>query len=142
MIEKPKTIYKNGLNQNQVIVDLYYGSKYWSDKATEKIKELKEENGQLKQQLSDLRKENYGNLDGLTYKDEVEIPKLSERISDLECENEQLKQKNKRLKEEIEQLKQALNRNIEVKEFLLEEELELNDTARSFIKEHNKERYK
>ena len=46
------------------------------------------------------------------------------------------------LVDENEQLKQALNRNIEVKEFLLEEELGLNDTARSFIKEHNKERYK
>jgi len=36
-------------DQNQAIVDLYDGSKYWSDKATEKIKELHEENEQLKQ---------------------------------------------------------------------------------------------
>lgn len=35
-------------DQNQAIVDLYDGSKYWSDKATEKIKELEEENEQLK----------------------------------------------------------------------------------------------
>lgn len=40
---------------------------------------------------AELMKENYGLLDGLAYKEEVEIPKLSERISDLECENEQLK---------------------------------------------------
>ena len=38
-------------DQNQAIVDLYDGSKYWSDKATEKIKELEKENEQLKQQL-------------------------------------------------------------------------------------------
>ena len=36
-------------DQNQAIVDLYDGSKYWSDKATEKIKELEKENEQLKQ---------------------------------------------------------------------------------------------
>jgi len=35
-------------DQNQAIVDLYDGSKYWSDKATEKIKELEKENEQLK----------------------------------------------------------------------------------------------
>lgn len=34
-------------DQNQAIVDLYDGSKYWSDKATEKIKELEKENEQL-----------------------------------------------------------------------------------------------
>ena len=36
-------------DQNQAIVDLYDGSKYWSDKATEKIKELEEENKELKE---------------------------------------------------------------------------------------------
>ena len=36
-------------DQNQAIVDLFDGSKYWSDKATEKIKELEKENEQLKQ---------------------------------------------------------------------------------------------
>lgn len=41
-------------DQNQAIVDLYSGSKYWSDKATEKIKELENENEQLKTQLSQL----------------------------------------------------------------------------------------
>lgn len=41
-------------DQNQAIVDLYDGSKYWSDKATEKIKELEEENEQLKQQLDNV----------------------------------------------------------------------------------------
>ena len=35
-------------DQNQAIVDLYDGSKYWSDKATERIKELQNENEQLK----------------------------------------------------------------------------------------------
>lgn len=46
---------------------------------------------ELVNNVGDLRKENYGLLDGMAFKDEVEIPKLSERISDLECENEQLK---------------------------------------------------
>ena len=41
-------------DQNQAIVDLYDGSKYWSDKATEKIKELEKENEQLKQQMQRL----------------------------------------------------------------------------------------
>lgn len=36
-------------DQNQAIVDLYDGSKYWFDKATEKIKELEKENEQLKE---------------------------------------------------------------------------------------------
>lgn len=36
-------------DQNQAIVDLYDSSKYWSEKATERIKELEEENEQLKQ---------------------------------------------------------------------------------------------
>lgn len=39
-------------DQNQAIVDLYDGSKYWSDKATEKIKELEKENEQLKDALN------------------------------------------------------------------------------------------
>lgn len=38
-------------DQNQAIVDLYDGSKYWSDKATEMIKELQDENEQLKKEL-------------------------------------------------------------------------------------------
>ena len=42
-------------DQNQAIVDLYDGSKYWSDKATEKIKELEKENDQLKQQIHYLK---------------------------------------------------------------------------------------
>ena len=41
-------------DQNQAIVDLFDGSKYWSDKATEKIKELEKENEQLKKELSDI----------------------------------------------------------------------------------------
>ena len=35
-------------DQNQAIVDLYDGSKYWSDKATERIRELEKENKELK----------------------------------------------------------------------------------------------
>lgn len=42
-------------DQNQTIVDLYDGSKYWSDKATEKIKELLKENEQLKETINELR---------------------------------------------------------------------------------------
>lgn len=40
-------------DQNQAIVDLYDGSKYWSDKATERIKELEKENEQLKSRIND-----------------------------------------------------------------------------------------
>lgn len=40
-------------DQNQAIVDLYDGSKYWSDKATERIKELEKENEQLKIAVKD-----------------------------------------------------------------------------------------
>ena len=43
-------------DQNQAIVDLYDGSKYWSDKATEKIKELEKENEQLKSQREDFKR--------------------------------------------------------------------------------------
>lgn len=38
-------------DQNQAIVDLYDGSKFWSDKATERIKELEEENEELKHSI-------------------------------------------------------------------------------------------
>lgn len=73
-----------------------------------------------------------------------------ETITKLEKENTELRmitdlfsdRELRRLQKENKQLKQALNRNIEIKEFLLEEELKLNDTVRSFIMEHNKERYK
>ena len=41
-------------DQNQAIVDLYDGSKYWSDKATERIKELEKENEQLKQTIREV----------------------------------------------------------------------------------------
>ena len=42
-------------DQNQAIVDLYDGSKYWSDKATEKIKELEKENEQLEKENKELK---------------------------------------------------------------------------------------
>ena len=57
----------------------------------DEIVDLLNENEELKSKLAEVKKENYGNLDGLAYKDEVEIPQLSERISDLECEIEKLK---------------------------------------------------
>lgn len=38
-------------DQNQAIVDLYGGSKYWLDKASEKIEELEKENKQLRTEL-------------------------------------------------------------------------------------------
>ena len=44
-------------DQNQAIVDLYDGSKYWSDKATKKIKELEKENEQLNSLNQSLRSE-------------------------------------------------------------------------------------
>ena len=47
-------------DQNQAIVDLYDGSEYWSDKATEKIKELEKENEQLKKEISIFEGEDAG----------------------------------------------------------------------------------
>lgn len=44
--------------------------------------------------IAELRKESYGNLDGLEYYRD-KIGSLSEQISDLECKNEQLKKDNK-----------------------------------------------
>ena len=45
----------------------------------------------LNEENKELRKESYGNLDGLNYYQE-QNGHLSSKISDLECENEQLKQ--------------------------------------------------
>ena len=70
-------------DQNQSIVDLYEGSKYWSDKATEKIKELEEENEQLKQ----FKEQNI-----------AEYNKLKKVCNDCKRENEQLKQQKPFLK--------------------------------------------
>ena len=63
-------------DQNQAIVDLYDGSKYWSDKATEKIKELEKENEQLKFQNSNLMKE---------------VAEYSRKAKELDNENKKLK---------------------------------------------------
>ena len=62
---------------------------------------------------SELRKESYGNLDGLNYYQE-QNGHLSSKISDLECENEQLKyhleiandalKENKLLKEKLNEI--------------------------------------
>lgn len=41
-------------DQNQAIEDLWYGNKYWSDKAFERITELEKENVYLKQDLKEL----------------------------------------------------------------------------------------
>ena len=54
-------------DQNQAIVDLYDGSRYWSDKATEKIKELEKENEQLKSTIAQLIEQNRKNNDLLLY---------------------------------------------------------------------------
>ena len=51
----------------------------------------------LSNKYAEVRKENYGNLDGINYYQE-ENGHLSERISDLECENEELKSENRQLK--------------------------------------------
>ena len=66
----------------------------------------------LSNKYAEVRKENYGNLDGINYYQE-ENGHLSERISDLEYENEELKKQRYylysdivRLVEENEQLKQ------------------------------------
>lgn len=63
-------------DQNQAIVDLYDGSKYWSDKATERIKELEKENEQLKTKNN-------------AYIQDIEV--FKEENTYLELENEQLK---------------------------------------------------
>lgn len=53
---------------------------------------LEKENKELKKRISDLQKENYGNIDGIAFYQE-ENASLCEKISDLECENEKLKEK-------------------------------------------------
>ncbi len=53
---------------------------------------LHKENKELKKRISDLQKENYGNIDGIAFYQE-ENASLCEKISDLECENEKLKEK-------------------------------------------------
>lgn len=53
-------------DQNQAIVDLYKGSKYWSDKATKKIKELEKENEQLKKENKELHKLNQEYINNLS----------------------------------------------------------------------------
>lgn len=101
-------------DQNQAIVDLFDGSKYWSDKATEKIKELEKENEELKSFNQDLSE----NLSVCADKRLAQ----GEYLTKLNNENEQLKKdreelfirerdtKNnwRELKQENEQLKKAL----------------------------------
>ena len=77
-----------------------------------KLNELTDKIEQLKQQLLDVRKENYGNLDGLNYYQE-QNGHLSSKISDLECENEQLKKSVKRQQKENEKSKVRINTFIE-----------------------------
>ena len=60
-------------------------------------KVLEKGNKELKKRVSDLQKENYGNIDGVAFYQE-ENASLCEKISDLECENEDLKKENKELK--------------------------------------------
>lgn len=57
-------------DQNQAIVDLYDGSKYWSKKASERIEELEKENEQLKSEINMLKitiGRNEGYIDRLTH---------------------------------------------------------------------------
>ena len=80
-------------DQNQAIVDLYDGSKYWSDKATEKIKELEEENEQLKKELKVYRKIatcgncNHHNYDWFDDGDEFEVCDKGNDTSNMICED-------------------------------------------------------
>ena len=52
----------------------------------------------VKKENEQLKKESYGNIDGLNYYQE-QNGHLSSRISDLECENEQLKDSNEHFKQ-------------------------------------------
>lgn len=83
-------------DQNQAIVDLYDGSKYWSDKATERIKELEEENEQLKSKYS----EQCIQLDFL--KDE------NQHMRDLVNKNEQLQERNNRQAKQLDNIYQLI----------------------------------
>ena len=79
-------------DQNQAIVDLYDGSKYWSDKATERIKELEEENEQLKKELEDAL------LDVKIYKNaNTTFGNVYQEKEQIYRENKQLKQQNRQL---------------------------------------------
>lgn len=73
------------------ITDLKFANEI-IDEQRKAIKILKEENEELKKRLSDLQKENYGNIDGIAFYQE-ENATLCEKISDLEYENEELKEK-------------------------------------------------
>lgn len=69
----------------------YDGYDVFADSLTPKeVLDLLNENEELKKQLSDLQKENYGNIDGIAFYQE-ENASLCEKISDLEYENEELK---------------------------------------------------
>lgn len=92
-------------DDDHFVEDTLTGEKLSYEKVIDLLNELNEENEQLKQRvktqsvdreqlikrIEELKKENYGNLDGIAFYKE-ENASLSERISDLECENEQLKQ--------------------------------------------------
>ena len=124
MSEKRFDVVMNEFDEVEYITDIVdYEDRDFAD-FIEFANEMAKENEQLKQSYKEFEDECQSTFNAMSRK------------------QNDLYRKNFKLKEENEELKQALNRNIEVKEFLLEEELELNDTARSFIKEHNKERYK
>ena len=75
------------------------------------LNELNEEN-------KELRKESYGNLDGLNYYQE-QNGHLSSKISDLECENEQLKNKIDALEDDNETYHKSLEiLNLYTKRFI------------------------
>ena len=61
---------------------IYHGGED-TDSILDLLNKLNDENEQLKQQISDLRKEDYGNMDGIAFYQE-ENASLRERIVDLE----------------------------------------------------------
>lgn len=73
-------------DQNQAIVDLYDGSEYWFDKATENIKELQNENEQLKQRVTHLTmyknlfREFQKQLDGVKRKSDLDSKDFEDLI--------------------------------------------------------------
>ena len=92
-------------DQNQAIVDLFDGSKYWSDKATEKIKELEKENEQLKSRVDYLERKIQRERNS-TQKQYAKWEKEAEtKIKELSEENKQLKQQ---LQREHQQLENAI----------------------------------
>ena len=69
-------------DQNQAIVDLYDGSKYWSDKATEKIKELEKEKKELKTVLNEVLNQLYSAESSLIYEYSTNITEDTKELQE------------------------------------------------------------